>query len=316
MLTNRLKRVTPNWTVPVTARLLSLYFRYSPGGWGKARVWRFCEDHIGWRSELAFNSVTEHGIRLRTRMGEPVSVNLFFYGIWESGITDLMRSALRPGDTFVDVGANIGYHSLLASKLVGPAGRVIALEPAPQTRDEFICNLNLNPPLRDSANIDLLPYCAYDRDADVVLHVVTGGNSGLSSIRDLQCESVPVTVKARPLDEILANYDLSRCPVVKMDIEGAEYRAVLGMESTLRKYPETSLILEFAPAFLEDAGASAEMLFEYFRARRYEALLIDAPKLNYQRRPVALRTLSRAPETECNILFTRTPGRFAGAMAG
>jgi hypothetical protein len=68
-------------------------------------------------------------------MVDSVSSHIFLTGVWESGITELMLALLRPGSVFIDVGANIGYHSLLAAKLIGAIGSVVAVEPAPHIRE-------------------------------------------------------------------------------------------------------------------------------------------------------------------------------------
>src|SRR3954466_14688534 len=84
---------------------------------------------------------TEGMCRARTRYGAKLEVDasdifgtyIAYFGIWEPNLTSWLEGRLRPGDVFVDVGANVGYFPLLASRLVGTEGRVVAVEPFPRT---------------------------------------------------------------------------------------------------------------------------------------------------------------------------------------
>jgi precorrin-6B methylase 2 len=69
---------------------------------------------------------------------------IYYFGVWEPRITGWVSRHLAPGDTFIDVGANIGYYSLLASPLVGKTGTVVAIEASPRTFDDLLFNLELN----------------------------------------------------------------------------------------------------------------------------------------------------------------------------
>src|SRR5262245_39931628 len=72
------------------------------------------------------------------RLPEVVAAGLFRYGFFEADLTAVILRLLRPGDTFVDVGAHVGYFSALAARLVGADGRVVAFEPTPATREILV----------------------------------------------------------------------------------------------------------------------------------------------------------------------------------
>jgi FkbM family methyltransferase len=187
----------------------------------------------------------------------------------------------------------------------------VAVEPAPHLREALGDNLALNPGLAVLRNIQLLPYCASDRPGTVVLSALAEGNSGETTLRKLSEGSLTMTVEARPLDEMLSEVDLSRCHLLKMDIEGAEYLAVTGMERTLDRYPAISLMLEVDDRFLHDLGSSAGQLIDWFASRGYQSYVIDAPRANLDGAPVVLRPCRSAPLSPENVLFTRHPERFA-----
>jgi FkbM family methyltransferase len=296
---------------PAVARMLRFYLRRCPIRRGKPQLLGLWFDLMNWRRNYTFTASSNQGIRFHLNTVDSVGSHVFLTGMWESGATALMTALLRPGDAFIDVGANIGYHTLLAAKLVGPQGRVLAVEPAPHLRSALEQNLALNPALRGSRNITIFPYCASDRRGIVVLSALAEGNSGETTLRKLSEESVTMEVEARPLDEMLSNVDLSRCNLLKMDIEGAEYLAVSGMERTLDRYPAISLMLEVDDRFLRELGSSAAILIDWFASRGYQSYVIDAPRANLDGAPVVLRHCVSAPLSPENVLFTRQPERFA-----
>ena len=296
---------------PLAAKLLRFHLMRCPIRLGKPQLLGLWFDLMNWRRNYTFTACSNQGIQFRLNMVDSVGSHVFLTGMWESGITELMLTLLRPGDTFIDVGANIGYDSLLAAKLVGPHGSVLSVEPAPHLCEALEYNLALNPDLAALRNITLLPYCASDRSGTVVLSALAEGNSGETTLRKLSEGSHTMKVAARPLDEMLSEVDLSRCQLLKMDIEGAEHLAVIGMERTLDRYPAISLMLEVDDHFLHDLGSSAGQLIDWFTRRGYQGYVIDAPRANLDGAPVVLRPCQGAPLSPENVLFTRQPERFA-----
>ena len=99
-------------------------------------------------------------------------------GVWEPAATAAFRSLLSPGDVCVDVGAHVGYYTLLASKLVGPAGHVFALEPAPSTFEALSSNLASNA----VTNVTALRFAAGAAHGRAALYDPPSGNAGRASI--------------------------------------------------------------------------------------------------------------------------------------
>src|ERR1700757_5463861 len=79
------------------------------------------------RGPLTVDGITEDGIHIRCRLPDAIPMCLYLFGTWEPDLAAFLRRRLRPGDTFIDVGANVGYMSALASRLVGPHGAVVAI---------------------------------------------------------------------------------------------------------------------------------------------------------------------------------------------
>jgi FkbM family methyltransferase len=160
------------------------------------------------------------------------------YRNWEPDVTCVVRNKLRSGDVFLDLGANVGYFSLLASSLVGPAGRVIAFEPNPQNQ-QLIYESKL---LNNCANLTVYPYAVSNR-SEILRFTTVGSNGGVVTDR-IAGQRYDLLVQSVVLDEFLPQH--TRINFVKMDIEGHEPAALRGMEGLLRRH-RPKLITEYHP---------------------------------------------------------------------
>jgi FkbM family methyltransferase len=147
-------------------------------------------------------------------------------GAYESHLSAVFEKYCTPGLTVVDVGANLGYYSLLASKLVGPAGRVVALEPNSENCRLLLSSLRLN----DSTNVQLLPVAADAATGWAYYSTHVGSNGGLIEGGDLLSHPGNVVPTFR-LDDLVDG------PVgfLKMDVEGAEGRVVRGARRIIER---------------------------------------------------------------------------------
>lgn len=166
---------------------------------------------------------------------------------YEPHVTHAIRQILRPGDWFIDVGANIGYFSLLAGTIVGSTGQVIAFEPNPNNCDLIEQSIAAN----QLANITVHRQAVAESPQTFNLDVAGPNTNG--RIIDNSPQAVlgmnpPLYVTAVVLDDFLP--DLPRLNLVKMDIEGAEPRALQGMIHLLRRH-KPILLLEFSPFLIQ-----------------------------------------------------------------
>ncbi|MCP4423327.1 MAG: FkbM family methyltransferase [Chloroflexi bacterium] len=163
-------------------------------------------------------------------------------GDYEPYVTQELRRLLKPGMTFLDVGANIGYFTLLAATLVGKTGKVLAFEPQPSNCKLLEESMAAN----GLQNIALYPYAAAEKAQTLIF---TGGGADsngriVNPTETLAQEQDLPTIEAVRLDDSLA--DIERLDVVKMDIEGAEPRAWEGMQRLIQKH-RPIVLMEFAP---------------------------------------------------------------------
>lgn len=148
----------------------------------------------------------------------------------EQAIVDLLRARLGPGMTFVDAGANIGVYSVLASQLVGHAGKVIAIEMMPPTAALLRRHIELN----DCHNVDVVENALAEESGLTIMATIEGGKAGQASIvRNDRTDAERVHVTTTTLDTICESVE--RIDVMKMDLEGAEDLALQGAERSLEK---------------------------------------------------------------------------------
>jgi FkbM family methyltransferase len=197
-----------------------------------------------------------------------------FTGRYEPLETAILRNLLEPGMTFVDVGANWGYFTLLASSCVGESGRVVSLEPDPRLFRILQENVTRN----GLAQVVPLQLAAADAAGVLDLQAceISGGNWGLSKLVDSTKATGNIfQVLARPLDVVLDDLGIEHVDLLKMDIEGAEEIALHGMSVGLAEYRYRRIILEVHPALLTERGSSTEKVIALLRDIGYKGEWID-----------------------------------------
>ena len=168
---------------------------------------------------------------------------------WESLVW--VRRMVRPGMTVVDLGAHIGYYSRILSALVGPQGKVLAFEPNPENLAVLRRNLS-GPRYR---NVDILPYAVSDRNTTGKLFV-SSGHSNHSLIKGFSAAEKEIDVETVSLDAFLGRKGIRTLDFVKLDVEGAESMALLGMAETIRRSSAMALLVEYNPLALRASGTS------------------------------------------------------------
>jgi FkbM family methyltransferase len=176
------------------------------------------------------------------------------YGVYEPGTTKLFELMLRPGMTVVDVGAHVGYYTLLAARLVGDQGRVYAFEPHPDTFKVLCQNVKIN----RLSNVVAIPKAVDDTIGRKRLFLAHG-SSGLHSLYARGLVSpYSIWVDTTTLDAFFAEEGWPPIDLIKMDIEGGEPAALRGMAQLLTRCPTLKLIVEYSPERLKAAGVQPE----------------------------------------------------------
>jgi FkbM family methyltransferase len=196
---------------------------------------------------------------------------LFFPDLYDAVELRYLEEHLVPGDVFVDAGAHIGLYALVASRLVGQSGHVLAIEPNPVTHERLRANLNIN------HITNVLPLRIGLSDRDEILRLSTGfeGCQGASTFLRVTEQGVEVT--CRPLLGLLMERGITQVRGAKFDIEGFEYR-VLGRflaEAEPDLLPEF-IFVEFHPEWVSLAGGNVLELLA-----RHGYRVVGSEALNY-----------------------------------
>ena len=170
-----------------------------------------------------------------------------------------LRAHLRPGDVFIDVGANVGAYSVVAHERVGADGRIVAIEADPFTFDKLTGNITRN----RIRNITALNVGVAGERGVLRLWLNTTGNRGGGTFIPDPARSQSVEVVCKPLMDILVDQRIERIDAMKLDIEGFEYPV---LQSFFRDAPAalhpSLIILEFKPELVGTIGGSALDLVE------------------------------------------------------
>jgi FkbM family methyltransferase len=174
-------------------------------------------------------------------------------GGWQPHETRIVRSFLRPGMTAVDIGANVGYFSVVCAAAVGAAGRVISIEPDPENAAMLRETVKSN----GFANIAVFE-CAVGSGAGTMSLTRDAKNFGNHSLAgtNVADTSGGVSVEVRRLDAVLDDAGVRVIDLIKIDVQGWEAEVFRGIERS--RLSGATIILEFWPAGLENAGSSAD----------------------------------------------------------
>jgi len=179
-----------------------------------------------------------------------LSPHLMLQGYWEMWITSAMARLTKPGTIGIDIGANLGYYTLLLADAVGPSGRVIAFEPNPRIANLLCATVGING-FSDRVTVreEAVGNLAGGR---LTLGIPRAGpsNSSVLNSEDQKKgfkntygdQAQLVQVKSTTLD----NLNLTNVGTVKIDAEGAEYDIWRGMKNTIDKNPDIQIFLEFS----------------------------------------------------------------------
>lgn len=272
------------------------------------------------RNAIAINLTTPSGQRTMTLSLDPEQMSqrsmLGDFGrghLYEAETSNFFGSVLRPGDLFIDIGAHVGYFTMLASTLVGERGRVYAFEPEPSNFAHLVQHMALN----EATNVLPLHMAvgAIPAVADFFVNADNDGGHALWEVgrhpfneRTRQAAATR-KVAVTSLDTFFAHQDISSLKAIKIDAEGAEFAIMIGARGILARQPIPFIVAEINRFGLESMGASEAMLRNLMSEQGYETYLFQPGQSWLQRLEP-----DETPDTNYvfNILFRH---RLAPALA-
>ncbi|HXF60135.1 MAG TPA: FkbM family methyltransferase [Caldilineaceae bacterium] len=220
----------------------------------------------------------------------------------DGAIAEFMRQRLAPGMQVVDVGANIGWYALLAASLVGPAGKVYAVEPTPDTLDVLRENVRMN----GLQNVVVLPVAAgaKDEEREFFINGRYGGTNSMFDTKNVSQPSRSIRIKAARLDNLIEG----PLDMAKIDVEGAELEALAGMERLLATSPSLCLVVEWNPRTQQAAGYPPERLPEALLEKGFRLSILghnETPLRNAQEIQAALSMIAKRSPHFVDLMATR-----------
>lgn len=193
---------------------------------------------------------------------EAVSIQLWRRSYFDEPVCRTLIERLEPGCVFVDIGAHMGLFSLLGSALVGPKGKVIAIEAMPSTFERLTTNVIAN---RAHDNILLHQGAAFDKRQELEFSdygiIASSLNTAFTSRgqKGFATNAKKVKVQAAPADEIIAGFDPGRVDLIKIDAESSEKFVIAGLQKTLTTYKPT-IVMEVGDISSDQGSPTAELI--------------------------------------------------------
>lgn len=195
-----------------------------------------------------------------------IQKSLFWYGNYEKNISLLWQRFVKTDSIVLDIGANIGYFSLLAAGL-SIKGQVYSFEPVAFIREQLLKNISLNQLL----NIQVFPFCVSNENVLTTIFIADRTNIGMSGLRMPENFSgVSENIHSIIIDEWIEVAAIKKVNLIKIDIEGAEIKALEGMRIVLEKHRPV-VFIEVIASLLAKFDNSVNDVYDFFYNYNYEA---------------------------------------------
>ncbi len=253
---------------PLLALLKEVQRLFGGSGLGRVRPLR-------WLYDRAYRLLKPRRVKVQGHLlwlDETDSLELATREVYEPLETALLKKELRSGQVFVDVGANIGYYTLLAARIVGAEGRVYAFEPDPSNFRLLEKNVREN----GYANV-VLDRRAVSNASGAARLYLNRTNKGDHRIYDAGGGGGSVSIRTVPLDGYFKKLD-KEVHFIKMDIQGAEARALEGMRGLAAKNRGLKLVAEFCGKNLAHSGSDPRKFLLSLRRMGFTIREISEPE--------------------------------------
>ena len=222
-------------------------------------------------SSYLWASLQGHKMYLNAR-DKVITPSVLNSGVWEKYETELFLRVVKRGMVVIDLGANIGWYTLIAAKLVGKKGKVYAFEPEPVSYALLRRNVQMN----GYNNVIIEQKAVLNRSGSIRLFL-SSDNLGDHRIYDSRNGRKSITVEGTTLDEYFSNWH-EKIDVLKIDIQGAEMAALLGMDRVIKANEELKIFVEFTPVGIRRSGFSPKEFLHRLAEYGFKFYFIDKQK--------------------------------------
>jgi len=225
-------------------------------------------DLIGFNNEEHINGIYDNDIKINLNLKDWIQKQIFYFGRYEveRKETQYIKSIVKEGDVFFDIGTNVGYYTLMVAKRIGNNGKVFSFEPVTSTFDKLKANVEKN----NFKNVSLNKIGISDISQEIEINISDADNSGMSSLIHIPNSSKKEVIKTISLDEYLKEKELEKINLIKIDVEGVEFQAIKGMTETLIKYSPIVLV-EILSSKLGQIGKTNTEIYNLFYKNDYKA---------------------------------------------
>jgi FkbM family methyltransferase len=293
-------------------RIARLFVRLLPTDVGLWRMKQYLPGTAGLPDEMVAR-LRGFPLRLTFRPRTYLGWHLFYRGIYEERIVRTCHRLLRPGMTFVDVGANVGLYSIIASNAVGPNGRVIAVEPQPDLAAMTARNASLNL----QHNIDVNACALGESVGKAFLYQASTTNDGAATMRLGNGEisfGEPIAVTVETLSRLLQKREVSEVGGMKIDVEGAELAVLKGFSEELAKRRPEFIFVECIDAHLRRFGTTAEELLQFLQGCGFKLFCLYRGRWRHVRSCAEHAICSYSPDLLAIRMGTTSWQRFAPVL--
>ncbi len=268
------------------AAVFRAYNRHIPLETGRFRIWKSFFRTRAARAGMKMRATAFFGAAFDLDLSDFVQSSIYAFGGWEPVISTYIVNNLKRGDVFIDIGANIGYYTIMSSCLVGDSGRVFSIEASPGIYKKLQRNMALNP----AGNIQAVNIAVADHACQIPIWITDERNSGRTTIVQSMAgdgtAGIEAHVEARPLDQIVPLDDILNARFIKIDVEGAEWLVLQGIRHLLpRLAAHTEILVEVSVDSLRNFGVELDECLKLFTDAGFTPFMIDGP-MNEPYRPM------------------------------
>jgi len=208
------------------------------------------------------------GLHIYAYPDNETSRAVFLTGLYEPNEFYWLDKVLEPGETFIDIGANMGLYSLFAATKVGRCGVVVAIEPSGRDFERLRFHVELN----RLTNVHLLQVAASNHKGEARLLVAPDRNAGHNTLGDFGYSGITPeateTVRLKQVDDVVQSMGLQKVDFMKVDVEGAEFHVLQGAQDTLRLFRPT-ILLELSDRTLRHQGCHSGQIWDFLVREGY-----------------------------------------------
>lgn len=283
-----LKKYTPQWLFPAIRYmsektilpLMPLIFKYRTSSFTKRVV-----------KNVTYGNNKNFKIIIDPQNGF-LDAQIYALKLYEPHIVREFVDNISEGDVCIDIGANIGHHTIIMSQCVGINGKVFAYEPIPYIRKQMEESLALN----NLTNVTIVPDALSNEDGLLHLHINKGNVAGSSFVNTYTEGTIPVQVHT------LDSYKYQRVDFIKIDVEGFEYNVLLGGKGLIEKHHPV-VLFEYSPLYyLKFDPSHIKKILTFFKERNYTLIDLEDNKKEINDADFFIKQFGNGLRSQTNIL--------------